>query len=264
MEVNVLGAGVMGQQISATLLLLGCDVSLWSPRLAEATESRVRSHMKLSQRVWPELKGDRTGCLRLVASLSDLRDCPTVESVVESLDVKRQVFAALASVVGPQSYFTNASSIAPREIGDAVSGLHFFNPVCKLRLIEVCQGGGGLSEPARHLLDRLESAGFQVVHVKPNRGYVGNFVLFRLISAVCELRERYGYSEQAIEQVLQAIGAPVNVPQVIDTIGVDVCDAIFTHLAEEQKGLYVPVALNAALSKNVYGKKTSTSIKSVM
>lgn len=264
MEVNVLGSGVMGQQVSATLLLLGYDVSLWSPRLAEATEGRVRSHMKLSQRVWPELKGDRTGLLRLVTALSDLRDCPTVESVTESLDVKRRVFEALADIVDHRSYFTNASSIAPPEIGETVSGLHFFNPVCKLKLLEVCPGSGGLSEPAQHLLDRLESAGFHVVRVKPNRGYVGNFVLFRLISAVCELRERYGYSEQAVEEVLQVMGLQVNVPQVIDTIGVDVCDAIFTHLAEEQKSLYVPVALNTALSKNVYGKKTGTSIKSVM
>ena len=67
MDVNVLGAGVMGQQISAILLLMGHDVHLWSPHLDETAEKRIRVHMKLAQRVWPDIGRCKAGRIRFVA-----------------------------------------------------------------------------------------------------------------------------------------------------------------------------------------------------
>ena len=66
MDVKVLGAGVMGQQISAILLLIGHDVHLWSPHLDGTAEIWIRVHMKLAQRVWPDIGRCKPGRIRFV------------------------------------------------------------------------------------------------------------------------------------------------------------------------------------------------------
>ncbi|WP_171963260.1 3-hydroxyacyl-CoA dehydrogenase [Bordetella trematum] len=150
---GVIGAGAMGRGIAQIAAQAGVTVRLYDNN-AEAVQAAVQA---LAQ-TWDKLlqKGKLTAeavaaaqqCLVPAGSLKDMADCQLViEAIVERLDVKRDLFAALEAIVGPDCILaSNTSSLSITAIAAAcqrpqrVAGYHFFNPVPLMKVVEVIDG----------------------------------------------------------------------------------------------------------------------------
>ncbi len=176
---------------------------------------------------------------------------------------KQQVVGRLPYDVAEHGLFSNTSSYGPREIHPAAGGLHFFNPVQALRLVEYLAPPRP-TEAGDHLREQLTENGFTLVDVKENRGYVGNFLLFAEIAATLKLIDEYGYTPDAIEKVNTSIGRNASIFSIIDLIGIDTTLRILQNLHEEDPGIHVSPLLNKALSQEILGRKNGTSILEVI
>jgi 3-hydroxybutyryl-CoA dehydrogenase len=150
---GVLGTGAMGRGIVQVAVTGGINVVMMDARPEAAPEARGFIEKMLRRAAEKgSLSADdvarAVSRIRIVKSLADFRDCHVViEAVAENLDIKRQVFGELESIVGPDCILaTNTSSLSVTTVAaqlkrpERVAGFHFFNPVPLMRLVEVIKG----------------------------------------------------------------------------------------------------------------------------
>jgi len=153
LTVGVLGAGAMGRGIVQVAAVGGMQVLMMDTRAGAAQEARDFIAKMLSRAAdkGSMSKDDAaaaTGRIKIVNALADFKPCHAViEAVVENLDVKRQVFGELETIVAPDCILaTNTSSLSVTTIAAKLktpqrfAGFHFFNPVPLMRLVEVISG----------------------------------------------------------------------------------------------------------------------------
>lgn len=258
-QINVLGFGLMGEQICALLFLLGYHVNVWNrSTINEKSFSRRVRVLKKS------LTNPVEGTLNQVAEISDLPDgLLTIETVCENLQIKREIYSEVQKNLPDAVYFSNTSSLSPVEIGNSVSAIHFFNPI-SLKLIELYCATEQAKTAILSLVSSLENCGFSVVDVNSNRGYIGNYILFHEISFALKLIEQCGYTSKQVQDVYSKLYGERDVLTIIDVIGVDVVNTILKNLKEDDDSFYLPYSLGAALDQGVLGKKNKTSIREVL
>lgn len=245
----------MGQQISALFYLGGFDVHVWNK--SGVNEKSFQRQVKLLRRAIPSVnEGTFTTC----SDLSGLSDSITIESVIEDLSIKKEIYEFRKDNNSP--YFTNSSSYSPNEIGGEVNGFHFFNPI-SLRLVElyVNEATKRIIHP---LISYLEEIGFTIVDVNDNRGYIGNYILFHEISSALKLIEKFDYEASSINSVYNKLYGGRNIFTIVDIIGVDVVHSILVNLKEHDSSIYIPTSLQLALDKDILGKKNKTSIMDIL
>jgi 3-hydroxyacyl-CoA dehydrogenase len=252
-EINVLGYGLMAKQIAALFYLGGFDVILWN--YSPVNEVELYKSIKLLNRY---MSSDRVGKLSFITDLERMKDNFTIESVVEELNTKIQIYEKLEHVVS-KGYFTNTSSYAPSEIGKNVGGFHFYNPIT-IKIIELCVPLIDVSDEMSEVMSYLKSVGYDLITVNSNRGYVGNYILFHEISSVLKLIEKNNYKVDVVNAVYAKLYEGRNIFNIIDIIGIDVVLKILQNLKEEDNGIFIPASLNYAIENNIFGKKNKTSI----
>jgi 3-hydroxybutyryl-CoA dehydrogenase len=262
-NINVLGFGVMGRQICGLLHTLGFDLTVWSRSPTQTNAQKLAAEVRKIHRLAGINPSDTAAC-RFVTRLDELEPCLTIEVLIEDIEVKKAVIAQLRYGFDSHNLLTNTSSFRPDEIHPSAVGLHFFNPLHTLRFIEHCDNGNVLFPDTSQLLAALQTAGYQIVPVKSNRGYVGNFLLFREISDVFSLIELHGYSLEQIENEYRLLGKAFHVIDIIDLVGVDVTVQIMRNLHTPMDPIRVPAILVSAWQEGVLGRKNNTSIKSLM
>mgnify|MGYP001334033947 CR=1 FL=1 len=258
--INILGSGVMGEQIAALFYLGGYSVCIWD--MKEVDEKKIFYQAKLLKRI---LKEFGEGRLKIVNKLSDLTDCPTIESVAENLDVKKSLIREIKKSIR-KPVFSNTSSYIPSEIGEGVNALHFFNPIA-LKIVEyhLCEDvADNQTDEARHILNFLRDKGYELIHVKENRGYIGNNLVFNIISEYFRLIEQYKYRPEDVDKMYSVLFPGGKVSDLIDMIGIDTVFKILNNLWEENRNLYIPLSLKTALEKNILGKKNKTSVLNII
>ncbi len=263
MRLNVLGCGVMGRQIASLCALMGYDVAVAvrqdPDRHVHALEQQIRQDRKvLGSRV------TRAGTMTVHVAMEALEPCTTIEALPEDLDVKCQALARLPFDVRHVQLFTNTSSYLPTEVQERAIGLHFFNPVCALRCVELCAGTSQLTDDGAALLQALRQVGFEIVRTASHRGYIGNALLFQEIAHALQLIEQPHYSTQAIDMVQRHTGRTTSLFDIIDLVGVDVTRRILINLHEHNPAVPVSPLLDVALAEGVYGRKNRTSIRTVL
>jgi 3-hydroxybutyryl-CoA dehydrogenase len=255
MNINVLGYGVMAQQIAALLVNLGHSVTIWNHKPIDL--SKVNRQIKLQKRML-DFEDSVEGNLNVISKLSDLENFMTIESVSEDLVLKNKIYQELSQKL-TMGYYTNSSSYSPSEIGDNVGGLHFFNPISKMKLIEYCPSTHN-EKQLLSLFKQLESIDFSVAEVKNSRGYIANFIMFNDISNVFKLIELYNYEVGEVKKVYSTLYAR-NFFNTIDIIGTDVTYKIISNLKEKDPDIYLPKILKKAMEAKILGKKNKTSIE---
>lgn len=256
MHINILGYGLMAKQIAALFYIGGYKVSIWNHKKVEPTE--VERQIRLLKR---SFTATIDGEISFVDALEDLGDHLTIESVIEDIDVKRGLYNKLNGTI-TKGYYTNTSSYSPDEIGSDVKGLHFFNPIV-LKFIELYETGSAHNKIDNELL-YLKSLGFEVVSVKNNRGYIGNFILFHEISSALKLVEKYNYTVESINLFYNKLYDGRDIFAIVDIIGIDVVYCIIVNMKEQDDSLYLPKCLTTAIQNNILGKKNKTSIKQIL
>ena len=169
--VGVIGAGTMGRGIAQVAAVGGCTVKLFDANNAAAQDAASFISKMLDRAVErgrmeaPDAAATQ-GRIEVVGSAADLAPCAIViEAVIEDLEIKRKVFAELESIVGDDVILaSNTSSLsvtliaASCERPERVAGLHFFNPVPLMRLVEVIEGartGPGVADTLTVLGKRM-------------------------------------------------------------------------------------------------------------
>lgn len=244
--VGVIGAGTMGNGIAQVFAQSGFTVKVFDASPG-AVEKALKTIDKSTAKFVEKGKmsdADRTatlGRLSAAGSLDDFADVDyVVEAVVESLDVKRQIFSALDRITRPDVILTsNTSSISITTIGasttrpDKVLGMHFMNPVPLMTLVELIRGQA-TSDASMTLASELcKTLGKTPLEAADYPGFIANRILMPMINeAIYCVMEGVGTPE-AIDGVMKlGMNHPMGPLTLADFIGLDVCLAIMNVLHE--------------------------------
>jgi len=236
-EVTVIGAGTMGNGIAHVFALAGRKVNLvdvrqeYLDRAMATIEKNLQRQIKkgsVTEEQSKQALGRISTHLELEAAVrSDL----VVEAVSEDLGVKRQVFEKLDSVCpAPTILASNTSSISITALASAtrrpaqVIGMHFFNPVPVMALVEVIRGLATSDETFEAVMQVARELGKTPVEVNDFPGFVSNRVLMPMINeAVYCLMEGVAEAD-AIDTVMKlGMAHPIGPLALADLIGLDVC-----------------------------------------
>jgi 3-hydroxybutyryl-CoA dehydrogenase len=201
--IGIVGAGTMGGGIAQVAAVAGHPVRIYDsiPGLADEAIATIRTRLaRLTEkhRIEPQAAMDTSDRLGTAATVFELRDCALiVEAVVEDLAVKRQLFAMLEAICGPDTILaTNTSSLSITDVAaelehpERVAGMHFFNPAPLLPLVEVVSGEATDPAVADTVARAAEAWGKTPVKCTSTPGFIVNRVArpyyaeaFRLLSA---------------------------------------------------------------------------------
>ncbi|HZK82330.1 MAG TPA: 3-hydroxyacyl-CoA dehydrogenase NAD-binding domain-containing protein, partial [Humisphaera sp.] len=268
----VIGGGTMGAGIVYTLARAGIQV-----RLIEVDPQAVSAALVRVKRSFDDdVKGGRLSALeakhafnRVVPStqwtglhLADI----VIEAVIEKMPLKREVFAKLDRLVRPDCVLaTNTSSLSVTEIAEATSnparviGLHFFNPVPKMPLVEVIRTGQS-GDPALATAAGLAAKiGKTAVLVKDAPGFLVNRILIPYLAEASALAAE-GTSIVTIDEALKKWGMPMGPFELIDEIGLDVSAHVLKSLADQIGRDRVPASpgIDKAVEHGWLGKKSGS------
>jgi 3-hydroxyacyl-CoA dehydrogenase/enoyl-CoA hydratase/carnithine racemase len=203
-KVGIVGAGLMATQI-ATLFVQRLELPVV---LRDLDQARVDEALQT-------IRGEVGGRKPFLATLVDggtgweqFAGCDLVlEAVFEQLDVKRQVFADVRTVAPDAILMTNTSSLSVEEMGADV-GLHFFNPVAVMPLVEIVRHGGTTDEVLSTAWDIVKKLRKRGVIVGDSPGFVVNRVLTRVSRTLMEAIENGNTTEETDEAML-GLGMPM-------------------------------------------------------
>ena len=249
----------MGKQISALFCLMGINVEIWVHKSSDKDDKNLVKSMRILSRVL-NIKLSKIGSYTFIDNFEDVKSEVVVETILEDLSEKRKMYQFFENK--EIAYFTNTSSLSPNDIGKHAYGLHFFNPI-SLKLVEIYY-------PEIHdlslqfIIEPLKEHRFKVINVKDNRGYIGNYILFKEISSFFELIEKNNYSIQDLQAVYDSLHDGRNIISIINIIGVDVALNIIKNLNKVYQNFYIPKSFEIAIKNNILGKKNKTSINSIL
>jgi 3-hydroxybutyryl-CoA dehydrogenase len=259
-RVGVVGAGQMGAGIAEVSLRAGADVRIYEPTDALVTAGRDRIEKSLDRgvskgKLSQEERDGALSKLTVTTSLADLSDRQLViEAIVEDDAVKAKVFAELDEVItDPDAVLaSNTSSIPIMRIAAAtknpgrVLGLHFFNPVPVLPLVELI-GTLVTTDAALERTEKFASEvlGKQVVRCADRSGFVVNALLVPyLLSAVRMVEAGFATIEDVDTAVVAGLSHPMGPLRLSDLVGLDTLKLIADKMFEEFKEpLYAPPPL---------------------
>ncbi len=248
-RVGIVGSGIMGSGIAQTAATSGYEVVVRSRKLetAQAMVAAVdRSLSKLVEKGKMEDadKAATMGRLSATAELADLKDCDLViESIVEDLDTKKQLFADLDALCAPQTILaTNTSTLPVAEMAAAtnrpqmVVGIHFFNPAPVMSLVEIVRPLTVSEDVVATSKKFAESCGKSPVEVKDQAGFIVNALLFPYLNNAVRLLESQVASKEDIDAAMKGgCGFPMGPLALLDLVGLDTSLAILDALYEEFK-----------------------------
>ncbi|RRQ20573.1 3-hydroxyacyl-CoA dehydrogenase NAD-binding domain-containing protein [Thiohalobacter thiocyanaticus] len=262
-HVHVIGAGVMGGDIAAWCALQGWRVTLQdqSPeRIAPAVGragSLFRRRLKTDRevtaaldRLIPDHRGQHVGHADVV-----------IEAIFEDREAKQQLYQAIEPRLRPDALLaTNTSSIPLEELATALSrperlvGLHFFNPVARMQLVEVVRGGQTAPEVFERALAFTRGIDRLPLPVASKPGFLVNRILMPYLLEAVELVEE-GVPPARIDAAALEFGMPMGPITLADTVGLDICLHV-ARILGEAFGLAVPVRLEQLVADGHLGRKS--------
>ncbi len=230
----VIGAGVMGGGIAQWLSSRGVSVILRDVGTEELTRGLANIEKTYADAVKRGIMTEeqaRQGRARIVASSAaiEMRDVEVViEAASEKLEIKKQIFRDLSAKTPETAMLATNTSALPisdlaAEVKNAerVIGLHFFNPVSRMKLVEIVVGTETSDDTIARALAFVRQIAKLPVIVRDSPGFLVNRVLFPYLLEAAELFEN-GTSAKAIDDALLQWGMPMGPLRLIDEIGVDI------------------------------------------
>lgn len=280
-KVGVIGCGLMGHGIVQVAASAGYDVvALESSdaalekglgRVAKSLEKLAAKAVEKGKqseadaKAWVEAaRGRIQGSL----DKADLADCDlVVEAIVENLEIKKQLFAELGSICKPETILaSNTSSFPIGEMADAsgrperVVGLHFFNPVQLMRLVEVVRTDATDEAVFAAAKAFGEGVGKTAVSCKDTPGFVVNRLLVPYMTQALLMLERGDASKEDIDAAMQlGCGYPMGPLTLTDYVGLDTTLSILEGWVErypDEPAFAIPAILQQKVAEGKLGRKT--------
>ncbi len=268
-RLHVVGGGIMGGDIAAWCALKGMQVSIQDREAKYLSKAMGRAHAlfkkklkkpRLVQAAMDRLMPDPKG---YGAAHADV----VIEAIFEDAAAKQALFQELEAKVRPDTLLaTNTSSIPLETISESLKnpqrliGLHFFNPVAKMQLIEVVHGKDTAPELIKQgaafarRVDRLP------LPVKSSPGFLVNRILMPYLLEAMELLSE-GIPAPAIDQAATDFGMPMGPVELADRVGLDICLAVAEKLSPFFN-LKVPEKLETMVKQKKLGAKSGTGFYS--
>lgn len=236
-RVGVVGLGTMGAGIAAVSAMRGYPTIgvEADPKALEAGKGRVDGHIagaEKRQKISPAEAGAARGRFRGAGDVADLAGCDLViEAVPEFLPLKRDVFRRLDAAAAPGAILASNTSClsidalaAETRRPGSVLGLHFFNPVPAMNLVEIVVGSRTSEATLAAGRDFAARLGKETVLSKDRPGFLVNRALMPyLIEAVRCLEEETGTAEDIDKAMRLGCGMPMGPFELMDLVGLDVC-----------------------------------------
>jgi 3-hydroxybutyryl-CoA dehydrogenase len=271
-KVGVLGAGLMGAGIAEVAAKAGYDtiVREVNDDLAARGLARIESSMAKAVEKGKLTAGDRDAAkarLTTTTKPADLADCDIlVEAIVENLDLKKETYRELDRLCKPETIFcSNTSSLTITEMSaatrraDRFAGLHFFNPVPVMKLVEVVRTIATSEATAEAVFAFAQSLGKEPIRTHDNSGFIVNRLLVPyLLDAVRALDEGVGSKEDIDKGMELGCGHPMGPLKLLDFVGLDTTYAIAEIMFQEyrEKRFAPPPLLKRMVLAGRYGRKS--------
>jgi len=272
MKILVLGAGTMGSGIAQSFAQSGHDVIIRDLDDEYVKKGIAGIDKNLSRSVKKErlTEEQKIQILEKISGTTDIKYAEDVdlviEAAVENMDVKKKIFAELDEICKPETILaSNTSSLSITEIASAtmrpekVIGMHFFNPVPVMKLVEVIKGIATSEETKNIIIEISKELGKTPVEVEEAPGFVVNRILIPMINeAVGILADGVAKAEDIDEAMKLGANHPIGPLALADLIGNDVCLAIMDVLYDEfgdSKYRAHPL-LRKMVRGNLLGRKT--------
>ncbi len=265
----VVGAGVMGSGIAYWLSTRKHTVVL-----RDIDDEALARGMKAIRKNYDESRSRRIltateaarGLDRIVTSAVPvpLHRCDIViEAAAERLDVKRKIFADLAARTRPDTLLaTNTSALPIRELAGSISqperllGLHFFNPVHRMPLVEVVRTDTTSDQTLATAVAFVRQLGKLPVVVRDSPGFLVNRILMPYLVDAAELFEQGG-DPQAVDDAMLDFGMPMGPLRLLDEVGLDIALHVARTLADAFPGrMSVPALLEKLVAEGHTGRKS--------
>lgn len=271
-KVGVLGTGTMGAGIIQVLAQNGYDVVLRARRQSSIDKGMTTITKNLDKLVAKERisEGDKESVLARISSSTEIeiiKDADLIiEAATEDMEAKKALFAELDGLCKPDTILaTNTSSLSITEIAaatnrpDKIIGMHFFNPVPAMKLVEIIKGLATSEETKNTIVELAQSLSKTPVQVEEAPGFVVNRILVPMINeAVGILSDGVAKAEDIDEAMKLGANHPMGPLALGDLIGLDVCLAIMDVLHQEygdDKYRAHPL-LRKMVRGNMLGRKT--------
>jgi 3-hydroxybutyryl-CoA dehydrogenase len=271
-KVGVLGAGLMGSGIAevaaksgyATLVReVNEDLVAKGRKKIEGSAAKAVEKGKLT----PADRDAMVGRLTYTTKLEDLADCDVVvEAIVENLDVKRETYGTLDRVCKPSTIFcSNTSSLTITEMAaatkraDRFAGLHFFNPVPVMKLVEVVRALATSEETFQTVFAFAKSLGKEPISCRDNSGFVVNRLLVPyILDAIRAYEEGVGSLDDIDKGMRLGCAHPMGPFELLDYVGLDTTYAIAEIMFAEyrEKRFAPPPLLKRMVLAGRYGRKS--------
>lgn len=262
-SVHVIGAGVMGGDIAAWCALRGLHVTLQDKSYAQIAPAIGRAHALYKKKLKkPRLV--QAAMDRLIADPEGhgiARADVIIEAVFENLEVKQVIMKQVeAKAKNDAIIATNTSSIPLDEISQVMSdpsrlvGIHFFNPVAKMELVEIVSSAKTAKEVSQRSCSFVNQIGRLPLPVKSSPGFLINRVLMPYLMECVHLLDE-GYRGEEIDSAAKAFGMIMGPVELADTVGMDVCLAVAENLTAHFGGT-VPDKLRQMVKEGKLGRKT--------
>ena len=273
-KIGVIGAGTMGNGIAQVAAQIGCEVVM-----RDVEERFVQNGLKnidrfLSKSVekgkmTEDQKGAILGRITGTTSMTDLAEVDfIIEAVIEDMNLKRSVFKELDGICRADVILaTNTSSMSITEIAVAtqrpekVVGMHFFNPVPLMRLVEVIRGFHTNDEAVQVTMELAKKMGKETVEVKiDSPGFIVNRIMIpHMLEAINIVQEGVATREDVDKAVKLGLNYPMGPFELMDLTGVDICKYVADYFYKElnKEGKWVaPTLLKNMIRAGRLGRKT--------
>jgi len=247
-KLGVVGAGAMGNGIAQLAAQIGCDVVM-----RDIEDAFVERGMKNIDRFLSKSveKGklestEKDAILGRIAGTTDmsrLKDVDfVIEAVIEDLELKKSVFKELDELCRPEVVLaSNTSSMSLTEIAAAtkrpenVCGMHFFNPVPLMRLVEVIRGYATSDETVAITTDLAKKMGKTTVEVKKDSpGFIVNRIMIpHMVEAIKIVEEGIATKEDVDIAVKNGLNYPMGPFELMDLTGIDICYFVNEYFHKE-------------------------------
>jgi len=273
-KLGVVGAGTMGNGIAQVAAQVGCEVVMTDieMRFVEGGMKKIEGFLSKSVekgKLDDKEKDAVLGRIKGTVDMADLKDVDlVVEAVLEDLDLKKGVFKELDEMCRTEVILaTNTSSMSITEIAastkrpDKVCGMHFFNPVPLMRLVEIIRGYGTSDETIRITTELAQRMGKTTVEVKKDSpGFIVNRIMMpHFIEAIRMVEEGIASVEDIDNAVKNGLNYPIGPFELMDLTGIDiaynVAEYLYKELNKENKWVS-PNLLKTMIRSGNLGRKT--------
>ena len=263
-HIHVIGGGVMGGDIAAWCALRGFRVTVQDKKPEALAGTMKRSMMMFKKKFKKDKHSIRESMDRLIPDTKGIgieHADLIIEAIFEDKDVKQSLYKDIEPRMKPGAILgTNTSSILLEELATCLEkperlvGIHFFNPVALMPLVEIVRGENTSDETMKKALAFGRQIDKLPLPVKSSPGFLVNRILMPYLLEAVEMVGE-GIAPEMIDKAALKFGMPMGPIELADTVGLDVCKSVATILAGTET-LNLPKKMQHMVDSGKLGKKT--------